>query len=321
MALEDRELLSTIVVNNPTDTPVVGQIDLRQAISQANTNGGNETITFDKSVFKTSQTITLDPTLGQLELSDTTGTETIRGPNAGVTVNAGGNSRAFQVDPGVVASISGITITGGSNTGNGGGVYNDGGNLTLSNCRVSGNSASNAASSFGGGLFSFDGTTTLTNCTVSGNSATNGGGIYNQATLNVASSNILNNSATSTGGGIGTTAGTATITNSVVNSNQVNSSGTALGGGIDCENSTLALSNCTVNANQVSGTNAYGGGVYALHSTVDATNCTINGNTANGTVVGDGGGIYASNSTLTLPNTNVKRNKATTGYNNMFPGP
>src|SRR5271166_4863912 len=87
MALEDRRLLSTIVVNNPTDTPVVGQIDLRQAISQANTNGGNETITFDKTVFKRPQTITLNGT--QLELSDMTGTETITGPKAGVTVNAG----------------------------------------------------------------------------------------------------------------------------------------------------------------------------------------------------------------------------------------
>jgi hypothetical protein len=53
MALEDRRLLSTIVVNNPTDTPAVGQIDLRQAIALANTNGGSETITFDKTVFKT----------------------------------------------------------------------------------------------------------------------------------------------------------------------------------------------------------------------------------------------------------------------------
>jgi len=40
MALEDRRLLSTIVVNNPTDTPVTGEIDLRQAIVQANSNGG-----------------------------------------------------------------------------------------------------------------------------------------------------------------------------------------------------------------------------------------------------------------------------------------
>ena len=86
LALEERALLSTIVVNNPTDTPVAGQIDLRQAIVQANTKGGNETITFDKTVFMTPQTITLNGT--QLELSDTTGTETITGPKAGVTVGA-----------------------------------------------------------------------------------------------------------------------------------------------------------------------------------------------------------------------------------------
>ena len=104
--LEDRRLLSTIVVNNPTDTPVVGHIDLRQAISQANTNAGSETITFDKTVFKTSQTINL--TGGQLELSDTTGKVTIVGPPAGVTVNAGGASQVFQVDGGVTASISGM---------------------------------------------------------------------------------------------------------------------------------------------------------------------------------------------------------------------
>gem|GEM_PF-2612625 len=39
-ALEDRCVLSTIVVNNPTDTPITGQTDLRQAIVQANTTGG-----------------------------------------------------------------------------------------------------------------------------------------------------------------------------------------------------------------------------------------------------------------------------------------
>ena len=100
MALEDRRLLSTIVVNNPTDTPVVGQIDLRQAIALANTNGGDETITFDKTVFKAPQTITLNPTVGQLKLSDTSGTEAIVGPKKGVTVDAGGASRVFQIDGG-----------------------------------------------------------------------------------------------------------------------------------------------------------------------------------------------------------------------------
>ena len=43
--LESRWVPS-IVVNNPTDTPVAGETDLRQAIAQANTNGGNETIAF-----------------------------------------------------------------------------------------------------------------------------------------------------------------------------------------------------------------------------------------------------------------------------------
>ena len=81
MALEDRRLLSTIVVNNPTDTPVTGKIDLRQAIVQANTKGGTETITFDSKVFKTQQTITL--THGELVLNDPNGRETITGPNGG----------------------------------------------------------------------------------------------------------------------------------------------------------------------------------------------------------------------------------------------
>jgi hypothetical protein len=39
--LEDRLVPSaTIVVNNPTDTHMAGQTDLREAIAQANTNGG-----------------------------------------------------------------------------------------------------------------------------------------------------------------------------------------------------------------------------------------------------------------------------------------
>jgi hypothetical protein len=80
LALEDRRLMSTIVVNNPTDTPVMGETDLRQAIDQANSNGGDQTIVFDKTVFKTPQTITLGGT--QLELTDTTGKETILGPAA-----------------------------------------------------------------------------------------------------------------------------------------------------------------------------------------------------------------------------------------------
>ena len=93
MALEDRKLLSTIVVNNPTDTPVAGQIDLRQAIAMANTNGGNETITFDKKVFKTPQTITLTGWPARAERHDRDGDD--HGPEGGR------DGQRRRVEPGV----------------------------------------------------------------------------------------------------------------------------------------------------------------------------------------------------------------------------
>src|SRR5271170_6293715 len=87
LALEGRQLLSTFTVNSTGDSGsgsgLVG--DLRYCITQANSAGGDEAINFDPTVFATPQTITLSGT--QLELSDTTGTETITGPAAGVTVN------------------------------------------------------------------------------------------------------------------------------------------------------------------------------------------------------------------------------------------
>ena len=48
---------------------------------------------------------------------------------------------------------------------------------------------------------------------------------------------------------------------------------------------------------------------------------TVNGNQANGTADGEGGGIYAWDTALTLVKTNVKGNKATTAYNDIFDGP
>ena len=170
LALEDRRLLSTFTVTSTLDNGSAGT--LRWAVGQANSAGGAETIAFDKTVFKNPQTITLSGT--QLELSDTTGTETITGPKAGVTVSGGGLSRVFQVDPGATASISGLTITGGKSV-KGGGLYNDNGTAKLTDCTVSGNSTTGV----GGGLYNYRGTVKLTSCTVSGNSSHNGGGLYN----------------------------------------------------------------------------------------------------------------------------------------------
>src|SRR5438034_224090 len=131
-------------------------------IGKTDGSSGADTIIF-ASLFNTPQTITLTGT--QLELSNTTGTQTITGPAAGVTVSGGGLSRVFKVDASVTASISGLTITAGNvAAGNGGGLYNSG-TLTLTSCTVSGNFAADN----GGGIYNGFGTATLTNCTLSDN--------------------------------------------------------------------------------------------------------------------------------------------------------
>src|SRR5581483_5444055 len=128
-------------------------------------NPGSDTITFDPTVFSNPNTIILGGT--QLDLSDTSGATTILGPAVGVTVSGNNASRVFQVDASVTASLSGLTVSGGKTSSSGGGVANSG-NLTLTDCTITGNSATGSGVR-GGGLFS-SGTATLINCIVSANS-------------------------------------------------------------------------------------------------------------------------------------------------------
>ena len=102
------------------------------------------------------------------------GTQTITGPAAGLTfVDGRHGRRVFQVDSGVTASITGVTITGGSiSSGNGGGLANYG-TATLTGCTIQGQleprTPTAAACSMPTGA-----NLTLTDCTVSGNSAVGG---------------------------------------------------------------------------------------------------------------------------------------------------
>ncbi len=172
----------------------------------------------------------LSPSLGTLELAGSAAAESITGPAAGVTISGDDAVRVFQVDNGVTASLSGLTITGGSTTGNGGGLYDDGGTLTLSGVTVTGNTAA-----IGGGLFLAAGpstaadegevgitertTTTVINCTVSGNTATTGGGVYNAGTAYLTACTIAINTAAE-GGGIDNAAGaSATLEDTIIAAN------------------------------------------------------------------------------------------------------
>ncbi len=209
-----------LVVNTTIDdsNSPSGDLSLRQAVNLANALGTAETITFDSTVFKKPQTITL--TDGVLELSNTGGPQTITGPAAGLTVSGGGNSGVFQVDSGVTATIAGLSITDG-NSATGGGILNEG-DLTVTNCNLFGNSAAlglgggvdstgtlalndsavfGNSASYGGGIYSH-GAMTVSNSTISGNTALYGGGVANYDTLTVTSSTLSSNSASNDGGGI-----------------------------------------------------------------------------------------------------------------------
>jgi hypothetical protein len=277
-------VFTSLVVNTTSDAlfPGAGLLSLREAVAFANVDSaGISTITFDKNVFATPKTIPL--TGGQLELSNTAEAVTITGPKAGVTVSGGGNSRVFQVDALVKASISGLTISGSNagDYGSGGGLLNYG-TVELTHCTVSGNTAGPVGFSYyggglGGGVANF-GTATLTNTTLSGNSASagyfsfgggSGGGMFNAGTATLTNCTVSGNSATGSRGFFGGGAGS--------------------GGGV-ANLGTATLANCTLSGNSATGS---GGGLYN-GATAALTNCTVSGNTASG---GGGGGPRAASTT------------------------
>src|SRR5262249_1734914 len=132
------------------------------------------------------------------ELSATGGLQTITGPAAGLTIDAGGQSRVFQVDQGVTASLSGLTLTGGHAI-FGGAVVNYG-NLTLTDSTVSDSSAAGLGG--GGGIFN-QGSLTLGRVTLTGNQAGFGGAIFTKGTaLKLTDCTVTSNTGFSAGGGI-----------------------------------------------------------------------------------------------------------------------
>jgi len=272
----------TSTSGNPS---VVGS--LPYVINQANANpnlAGSE-IAFDPTVFATPQTITLTSTL---ELSEPSAPEVINGPldsqGANLVTISGNNAvRVVQVDQGVTASLSDLTISGGSATSGlistaGGGVANVG-HLSLTNVTVTANSApgngiGNAAVGSGGGIANA-GVMTVTDCDITNNSVgSSGGGIYNVGVMVLDNSTIANNSATASGGGIyNSVTGALTITDhSTITKNNVSLYN---GGGIDNAGGTMTIDHSTI-ANNIGA--QYGAGISNV-GTLTVTNSTITNNT------------------------------------------
>ena len=204
-------------MNTTADIDGPGLLTLRDAIAiaDADTTTTALPITFDPTVFASSQTITL--TNGTLTLggSGTIAPITITGPSAGVTIDGAHSFAVFTVDGSTTATLSGLTITDGSSSGGtGGGIFNSG-TLTVSASTLSGNSAFGD----GGGIYNA-GTLTVSASTLSGNSAP-GGGIFNEGTLTVSASTLSGNSAGSGSGGGGGIAnyGMATLNSDIIAGN------------------------------------------------------------------------------------------------------
>ena len=245
---------ATFTVINLNDS---GPGSLRQAILDANATVDDDTIVFQSGL---SGTITL--TSGQLTINKNLA---INGPGENVLAVSGNNvSPVFVIGcGGPTVFIDRLAIKDG-NGNSGGGIYNGGGTLTVSNSTLSSNSAHDMYDG-GGGIASysvmcefgyFSGKLTVINSTLSGNSAfsspgsiygSTGGGIYigYRTTATIINSTLSGNLTKGAGGAI-LSFGTATIINSTLSGNSADDSGGSI---VNSQGGTLTLGNNIIAGN------------------------------------------------------------------------
>ena len=242
---------------------------------------------------------------------DLAGDDTKAALNGGVTVSAdyivGTNSGTVVIGSGTddTAVLDGFTLCGGNQGTFGGGMYNDAGSPTVSNCTFSGNKANDS----GGGIFNDNGSPTVTDCTFSGNNSSYGGGMVNSAgSPTVSNCTFSQNNADSNGGGGGmyNYYSSPTVTNCTFSQN--NNNADSDGGGMFNEFSSPTVTNCTFSGNNASN----GGGMFNQQSSPTVTNCTFSGNNSG---YGYGGGMFNnSSSSPTVTNCTFSGNNSGYAY-------
>ncbi|MDR2491460.1 MAG: Ig-like domain-containing protein [Spirochaetaceae bacterium] len=184
----------------------------------------------------------------------------------------------------------------------GGGIYNNGGVVTVSAGTISGNTAvcpTNNYAASGGGIYNTNGTVTITGGEI----------IYNAVT---SSSSIIS------GGGIYSNSGAISMTGGTIRENTVTSStNSAYGGGVYISGNVNVhnFNGGTISDNSVVSTNAVaGGGVYIINGQVNINGCTLNNNRAEGSYA-RGGALHISGyGTLTLTSGTISNNTASSRY-------
>jgi hypothetical protein len=317
-----------------TNTNDSGAGSLRAAI--ANTPSGG-TVDFAPGL---SGTITL--TGGVLSITQSVN---IAGPGAGtITVNGNHNDTVFDIAPSIAnqdVTISGLTITGGSATTNGGGILANDllRTLTLSGDTITANrvtlSSTNAAG--GGGVYVNGGTLVVAGSTITGNSVTlngsasdssGGGGLYdNGGSIMVSGSDVSNNTVaqsssggSSGGGGIYSNGNPVEVTASTVRNNTVTiqaGSGFDGGGGIYSNGGGVDVGDATIDGNSFTlaggtGGDSGGGGVYENGGDVTIVTSSLDANTANVTDSGGGieggGGLFSNGGQIGVLDSSISTN-------------
>jgi hypothetical protein len=306
--LEDRRLLSggpTVFTVTDTSDLATDPGSLAFAINQANINPNpaGSLIQFSKPLFTTPQTITLT---SELDIFGSGGPITIAGPGANLlTVSGNRTVRVFDIDFSSNVVLSGLTISGGTASRDGAGVFN-GGILTLVNSDIQ-NNAITSDDAEGAGIWS-EGVLAMSGCTVAGNTINGadgeGAGVFNEDQMSISHSTITNNTISGSageGGGVwsddmGTITG-STITNNTLSEDDGEGGGTWNDG-------VMTLLNCTVLGNSASGTSTEGGGCWN-EDVLNVVASTIAMNSSGS----EGGGIW-NDEVLTIPNSTVASNSA-----------
>ncbi|HKY63504.1 MAG TPA: choice-of-anchor Q domain-containing protein [bacterium] len=306
-----------------------GNCSLREAIQEANFNGGPDSIVFaDCGSAECVYLLTLGgidedgAETGDLDINDDL---VLTGNGRAVTIVDGDNlDRVFDLDPGqlgVAITLNSLTVRHGNaqlgiffNTG--GGILASGSTdsaFVLNDLLIT----QNVSIVDGGGLSMFLGTLTINDSTISDNEAqggNGGGGLFfgNGENLQVNRCIVEGNRA-GRGGGI-VNLSELTINDSTIRNNEATDFEDLGhdGGGI------LAFNHVTINNSTISGNSTIedGGGIVTT-STATITNSTISGNTAQG----NGGGVEPSQNEVSFTNVTISGNSAGGQGGGIFIGP
>jgi hypothetical protein len=300
---------ATLTVDTQSDDPASTYCTLRDALQAINAGSTSGVPTCSTAAsgeaFGSNDTIDFVPDSGisliglaQGPLEVTASSVSISGTM--LTIDAGGYSPVLLVHDGASLHASGLMLTGGYNTDNGGAVsVGAGATAVFSDCTIYGNSTTGA----GGAIYaSAASTLTLVNSILRNNSAMSGGALAaSGSAISATDSQFYANSASTRGGGIDAMSGSLTLATSSIHGNTAQSGG----GGLDLANGSLTMMQSVVSGND--GEDTGGIRLYASVATIIASTISGNGAACNAHC---GGGLNLQLSSLVVTDSTLSGNLA-----------